>query len=354
MAVSRCTQCQAVLLEEEAAAAACPACGGVFARPAEGEVAPPAIEAIPPRRRPWGLMAAVSVLAALVVVLWLMRPAVPPAPVPPEETDAYRSLLAEKEKEETAARAALLKLAGDLAAAREATRRVAALEKKLAAQEADAAKLHADTARQHAALEEKLGAALARATAAEKAMEEARARAAVVPGDRLDDPAGTHVVEAINNGDKVKLTGRIGTLRVKGINDGVLDAQALTARTIIFEGAVNGKSEAKLHAPGGTVTLAGINAEAKVEIDAPGGTVRTGGDLNGESRLKVLAREMRIDGSVQGSAGVTLTIGDKGAISFELLQGSAQVRWRKEKKTDSDPRLDEGEVRSGASFGKQD
>ncbi len=186
-------------------------------------------------------------------------------------------------------------------------------------------------------------------------MEEERTRAgkATAGLTRLEGPAGTHTVEAINNGKRTRLSGRIGTLRIKGVHDGELDASALQARAIVLEGAVNGKSVLKLAAPGGTVTLAGLNAEANVEIDAPGGSVSTG-DLNGDSRLEMRAREMKFLGNVQGSSAVALTLTANGAVQFKLLQGDSKVMWNKEKPSDPSPRIEEGEVRGSAQFAREE
>ncbi len=356
MPAPRCRHCDAILLAEEVGAQSCPACGAVLAeRPADA-TAPPLVEPLPEARRPWGLIAALLAQALLIGWLWLGRPAPPP---PVEDTDTYRALLADRQAAQARGEAALAKMRADLAAAR--TQKPAKPEETPGRDRPTRADLEKQIAELNKAFEQVAKGradALAKATAAEKALEDERAKVmkpappAVAGAARLDDPAGTHIVEAINNGDKVKLSGRIGTLRVRAVNDGELDASALQAKVIIFDQPVHNKSVVKLRAPGGAVALAGINGEARVEIDAPGGVVSTG-DLNSESRLTARAREVRFTRAVQGGSVVNLTLTAGGAIAFKMIQGSARVTWKKDKPSDPAPRIDEGEVRGDASFRKE-
>lgn len=357
MPVARCPHCASVLLEEEAQGSVCPACGRSLETPActvtaaSPEAETPPVQPAP--RRAWGWMAVAACSSIFSLVLWVGRPETP-APLAGKETTTSR-LPGEEEQAKLAGTAKeLMRLREEMRAATEDREaQVAALEKKLTAVEAAASE-----SRQ--VLEKQLATAVAgaelagrRAAAAEKALEEERARrspAFVGPGEvRLDDPAGEHVVDTLNEGDRLKLTGRIGVLRIRGVNDGELDASALQARSIVFEQPVNGRSAVKLSAPGGSVALAGINAEARVEVEAPGGTLRTP-DINGDSRLSARAREVRFEGAVQGSSKVSLTLTANGFMRFGTIQGSATVTWKRERASDPNPNIQEGEVRGGGRF----
>ncbi len=133
MAASRCPDCDVLLLAEEAAGPACPACGAVFGgqpEPAKMPSEPPP----PPPRRPWGMIAAVAVLSLLVLVLLVSRPS-PTAVVPPDQTGALTLLAAKQaaESEAETASAEARKLKNALTVARKDGERLRALEKKLAA-----------------------------------------------------------------------------------------------------------------------------------------------------------------------------------------------------------------------------
>jgi hypothetical protein len=166
---------------------------------------------------------------------------------------------------------------------------------------------------------------------------------------KLDNPNGPYVVRGLNRGHSVKLIGKVGTLRIGSINGGHLDASGLTAKTVIFDQAINNGSIIKVNAPDGTVKLAGIN-QGEVEIQAPGGRIGCTSDFNNSSVLKARAREVRLLGTFNGSvkAHVTLTAG--GSLEFKLLQNASQLIWKKEKPTDAAPTITEGTVRAGATF----
>lgn len=349
MPVFRCPSCTAPLTDAEHAAVACPECAAPLAT---APMAAPAIATPPPApprapltARPWwGLLVATAALAVPVVV-WLTRPsAAGPASAEGDSGDGPAALLRHKEKDQAADRdlRARWQQQADLSAA---------LQRRLD----ETSTALTDEARLRGEAERRLTDALARLTAAERGLSELSAAVEKLKDEagavRLSDPNGSYTVRALNDGDRVKLLGRVNVLRVTGVNGGTLDASGLEAKLIFFSQPINGASaKVKLHAPGGVVNLVGANA-GRLTIDAPAGRVHCRQDINGEAEVQVRARTVQLDGAVNGTAKVRATLTAGGAaLRFKLLQGSSRLTWKKERPTDPAPAITRGTVRGEAVF----
>ncbi len=276
---------------------------------------------------------AVAALSAAALSLCATR-----GTTPPERTPEYLALLGQKEavdSELAAIDARLKKAAADALAA-------AAREKALAG------KLSAESSKR-GGMEGKLNEALAKITALEKAVAEERERADTI---KLDQPGGSHRLESVKDGEVVRFSGRIATLRVGSLGGGaVLDTSRLDAREIYIERGIKGKSKAVLKAAA-TVSVNGIAEGSAVEIDAPAGRVFINA-ITGDSRLKARTKELFLVGQVHGTkteVDATLTAG--GSLRFTYLHSGGKLTWRKEKPDDPEPSLSPGRVESGATFEK--
>ncbi|MBY0229258.1 MAG: hypothetical protein K2W96_08280 [Gemmataceae bacterium] len=331
MAVRRCPRCSTPLTEDEALAPACPMCGEALQAPAPP--APEAKPAPPAAPSPWGWIAAVSALSALALGLWLARP-LPALPVPVEKSEEYRTLLEAKNRAD--ARVADLP--------RQAGKARAALEKKL---EERGRELDEERGKRVEA-EKRLGEALAKLADAEKRATEA------LEVVRLDKAAGTHRVESLRDGEKLRLAGRIGTLHVVSVEGAaVLDARGLTARVVVIERSINGKAKVFVNAPSGVVMLPTIAGGAEVEADAPKGRVSVRGVGSG-SKVRIKAREAQFGGSINGTGTeVRVTLSKHGALNFDQLASGSRLLWKKENPGDPMPRLGKGAVRDSAQFAEE-
>ncbi len=176
----------------------------------------------------------------------------------------------------------------------------------------------------------------------------------------LNQPNGEFKLPPLNQGRTLKITGQIKTLRLSSINDGAtLDATGLRVETILMDGGVNGRSTVKLAAPKGRVHLRGsINGESTVSIDAPDGVVILSGPtgsskdvdiVNGESKLKIVTRELELQGVINGTkTRLDVTFTKQGRLTYHLLQGQSRVDYRRADAGDPQPIVAAGKLRAGA------
>jgi hypothetical protein len=336
MPVSRCPHCSIALLDEEANGSHCPACGGEL-RSVEVVSAPAAPPPPLPVSRPWGWMVATGVLALVVLLQWLSWPLTPSAANTGDD-GPLAALRSEKERAEQAA-----------VASRAETARVRGeMQKQIAGiREEELAKRNAAESKQTEA-EKKMTLADQRAKQAEERLKKEQdflnASDELV---KLNRPDADYLVKALNDGASLTLMGKVGTLRVEGVNGAFLDASRLEAKSIVFYQGINGRSMVKLHAPNGRVSLATINAEAQVEIDAPGGRTEIR-DINGEAKLRVRTKELRLNGDVNGTSLLNVVFTKDGSLKFVRLQGECKLLWKKDAPTDPEPAITRGEIKGKA------
>jgi hypothetical protein len=172
---------------------------------------------------------------------------------------------------------------------------------------------------------------------------------------RINHPTGEYVQPPLDNQAVVKLVGQLRTLKVSAIKGGAqLDASELQADRIEFHGDIHGESRVSLRAVHGRVSIPAVRDESQVDIRAEGGRV-TIGKVDGDARVTVLAREADFPGTIQGSkTRVMVTLTNKGKLSFEKLLESSRLTWVKNHPADSDPRITEGSVKTGAEFRRLD
>ncbi len=399
MAVIRCRVCRLPFTEAEAPAGICASCA-----PVPEVVAPPPVP-VPEQPGPmpaavssgkgWLVAAGALVIAAGVIVWSLTRDG--------GESDELPALRAAKESAETQARDAQTALARAKSDQQQAEERLASVEAlgkrasldKAAAEEA--ARAAAETLEKarldQLALQEELVATrqathpkpaptarlenLPPPPAAQVAQPERPnrvppPRVAEVPRERvpdvqavavqapdaegfelvrLDRPAEAHNLPPLNNGTKIKLVGRVRTLRIEGLNGGsALDASELKADEIELTGNVNAGAQVRLNAPGGTVRIPDINGDSWVQIDAPDGKV-TVGHVNGQANVTITAKEVEFRESITGPGSrVAVTLSRAGWLKYKEIQGGARVSLKKSSPRDPEPRIEAGKVRDGSEF----
>jgi hypothetical protein len=342
MAVSRCPHCNDPLLEEEATGPACPSCGTAFVVP---ETPPPPPPPPPSSPQPWGLISAVAALSVLSLALWLTRP--PSGPV--EESAAYKALLEEKENAETALARARARQKKQRAEDRAALEKA---KKELTGQLAAEVSKRQDAELKANQAVAKMGALDKRASEAERDLAEERRLAGKQPDGtlKLQNPSGQHRIEALNDKQVVKLSGRISTLRIKSVDgDAVLDASKLEAKWVFIEGPIGGKARVRLNAPMGTVMVSSVAGTADVEIAAPGGRA-TITKVNGGPKITLQARYVSF-GTINGTTtNILATVSSGGILNFRSLLGTSKLFWRREKPTDLPPKGVRGPVAPGAVF----
>lgn len=177
---------------------------------------------------------------------------------------------------------------------------------------------------------------------------------------QLDKPDGEYVIDSVGDQSSIKLTGRIGKLKVGNISGKTqLDASQLEASEIVVKGEISGIPIVKLNAPKGEVSFEGeIEGPVKLFVNAPGGEVIFGSDgipiLSEVADVKVTASILDIRGKATGPVrlAATITAGKPSRIRYDSLEGPVQVTWRKASNSDQDPEIKEGWILGEASFRK--
>jgi hypothetical protein len=179
---------------------------------------------------------------------------------------------------------------------------------------------------------------------------------------QLDKPDGEYAIDSVGDQSSIKLTGKIGRLKIGNISGKTqIDASQLEASEIIVKGEISGIPIVKLNAPNGEVSFEGqIEGPVKLTVNAPGGEVIFGSDgipiLSEVVEATVTASILDIRGKVTGPVklAATITPGTTSFIRYESLEGPVQVTWRKASNSDRDPEIREGGVTGEASFRKVD
>jgi outer membrane biosynthesis protein TonB len=182
--------------------------------------------------------------------------------------------------------------------------------------------------------------------------------------EQINNPDGEHTVQTLNDGTKLKLKGKVGTLKINGLNGGsVLDALHLEAKEIIITGGVNGESLLRLNAPQGKVIFrADINGSSLVQVFAPDGVVifgnpdkqpGQGSQINGESQLDIVAREVDLRGPVNGThTEIDVVLSKGGKLSFHELHGASRLLYSNLDPADPTPTIQAGKIMGAAQFKK--
>jgi hypothetical protein len=157
----------------------------------------------------------------------------------------------------------------------------------------------------------------------------------------LNQPNGIYTIPfSMKKGERVVLKGRVGTLRVHGLDSGaVLDASGLEAGQVYIGGKIDNGSTLKVNSPGGKVTFAAaVVGKSKVEINAPAGDVifsvsttptRPGSAIDGGSIVAITARTADLKGDINGlNTKITVNLPRTGALKIVAIRGTASVEYR--------------------------
>lgn len=171
------------------------------------------------------------------------------------------------------------------------------------------------------------------------------------PDRKLDAPAGTAEVIALDGSDRLTLTGRVKVLKLNSINgDAQVDASGLEAEEIILDGDVNGNCRVRLNSRNGKVTIRGaFVGSSTLAVTAPGGTVTVaeGGRIGGGTTVTLTAKKVEAIGAINEGAKVNVTLTSGGAIRIATMDGGAIVTYRRSGAGDPQPKVETGQLRGG-------
>jgi hypothetical protein len=355
MAITRCSQCNLPLTEDEARAPACAVCGAPLAGAAVPAGRHPVPAAPRPPRAGIDLRMVAAGLAVLVLVtggLWLCLHG-----------------LAGDQQEKVAAKPTGPNLLARLPSAPSAQGKPATPVARttgpagLAGKKGSAG--HQEAGRLRLALYPPLTfVKLGPAAALPNAVPTGRREVLTSTERTIDRPAGKYTLEALRNHAVVKLRGRVHTLYVQSVDGGsVLDARELDAAIIVVSRPINGRSTVRLHAPGGSVTFLGeVKGQSTVEVRAPGGQVHFGKDrqdrasiINGESQVAITGRAVELRGTINGTrTHVVVALTRGGRLTVGQLNGRSRLDYRRQNPGDPAPFVHAGLIQPGAALRKVD
>jgi hypothetical protein len=180
----------------------------------------------------------------------------------------------------------------------------------------------------------------------------------------IENPGGEYALESLNGGARVRLRGKVKTLRIGPVNgESTLDASGLEVRQVILAGEINGGSTVKLEAPDGSVEFRGaVNGRSKVYVDAPGGKVtflkapgagQAGAEIGGESKITIRAKDVDFQCPIDGSeTRVTVVLTRGGSLRFSEIGGRSRLLYRRAEHTDPEPIVTRGTLRGQAEVKK--
>ena len=180
---------------------------------------------------------------------------------------------------------------------------------------------------------------------------------------KIDKPDGEYVVDALNAGKIVRLSGKVKKLTVGPMDGGSrLDAAALEVQDVVFTGPINGKSYVKVRASGGSIEFRGeisgqstvwaYATEGKVSFGSPSN--RAASAVNGDSRIHITAREVLFWGTVNGgSTNIITRLTKGGKLLFTELTGGVRLSCRKVAKSDPELVIEQGKIGDQAKFERQ-
>jgi hypothetical protein len=190
---------------------------------------------------------------------------------------------------------------------------------------------------------------------------------------KLSDPDGEYVVKTMTGGQEVTLLGKIKTLKIDSVNErSVLDATRLDAEEIVMTGDINSGSKVLLgkartlkirslndqalldasELDGQNVFLTGaVNSRSTLKVHAPKGLVQIDGEINGDSQIEIVAKNLELRSAVNGpQTFILLTLTKGGSLQFRRLSGGVRLHYRKADPGDPAPRIDRGEVDARAEL----
>lgn len=180
---------------------------------------------------------------------------------------------------------------------------------------------------------------------------------------KIDKPDGEYVVDALNAGKIVRLSGKVKKLTVGSMDGGSrLDAAGLEVQDVVFTGPINGKSYVKVRASGGSIEFRGeisgfstvwaYATEGKVSFGSPSN--RAASAVNGDCRIHITAREVQFWGTVNGgTTQVQVRLTKGGKLLFTELTGGVRLSCRKVAKSDPDIVIEQGKIGDHAKFERQ-
>jgi hypothetical protein len=131
-----------------------------------------------------------------------------------------------------------------------------------------------------------------------------------VSGQELN--GGNYEIKEINGGQKVKLTGKVDTLRI-GLVDGAstLDASGLEAGEVEFYDKIDGRSTVNVKALKGSITF-----QKKVD---------------GRSKVTARGKDVEFKEKIDGGPETIVKVDATGNLSFMELNGGARLYYKKNK-----------------------
>lgn len=172
---------------------------------------------------------------------------------------------------------------------------------------------------------------------------------------RVNRPDGEFTVPPLGRGQRLKLIGKVKTLKVNLVEGrAILDASHLEASEIIVQRGVNDESSLRLNAPAGTVVFEGqVNSASQVTVNAPKGKVLFTDAVNDNSRLDITASDVEFRGQLSGAAThITITLTDNGVLKIGEITGQTAVHYRNAAPGLPDPRVIVGAVHPQAVLKK--
>ena len=164
---------------------------------------------------------------------------------------------------------------------------------------------------------------------------------------KLDDPQGEYAVPATEDGDVLKITGRIGTLKVPGgYSNFLLDASQLAAKSVDV-GAIHGQSGVAVNAPEGSVSAGGATDQATLAINAPNGKVSLSGGVSKDAKVTVTAKEVDIQGPIwDAQAKILITLSKGGKLRLQDLH-AGRIYYKRADPADPEPIVEVTKIPDG-------
>jgi hypothetical protein len=130
-----------------------------------------------------------------------------------------------------------------------------------------------------------------------------------VSGQELNE--GTYEIKEINGGQRIKLTGKVDTLRI-GLVDGAstLDASGLEAGEVEFYDKIDGRSTVFVKAKGS------ITFQKKID---------------GRSKVTARGKEVEFREKIDGGSETIVKVDATGSLTFTELNGGARLYYKKNK-----------------------
>lgn len=182
----------------------------------------------------------------------------------------------------------------------------------------------------------------------------------------LNQPEATYTVPfPMKKGEHVVVRGKVKALRLNGLDAGaILDASDLDVASVFVSGKVDGRSNLKLNAPNGAVTIAAyVTGNSRIEVNAAGGHVRfappttsglSSSQIDGGASVTLTASTVDLRGDVDGTqTRVVATVAPGGFFKTGAVRGTATVEYAFGPGTGNAPEVSFGTIAPTATVKKR-